>query len=82
MRCSHCGAQLPDDAVFCIACHSMLGDEGKPSGTPAIQLDSSPRTPPVAVRQPLFSPKAIYLLIGGFVLVAGVTAVLVYCFIK
>ena len=82
MQCTHCGVQLPNDSVFCIACHSMLNEGGQSSGTPTLRLGDVPKNTGKAARKPLFSAKTMYLLIGAFVLVAGVTAVIVYHYVK
>ena len=37
MYCPHCGAALPDDAVFCSACGHATNFTGAPIFTPAVQ---------------------------------------------
>ncbi len=83
MRCTHCGTQLPEGSVFCISCHSMLEEEGKPADVPVPTLGNPvDKKPAGKSNKPLFTTNTILLLIGAFVVVVSVTAIVVYQLMK
>jgi len=90
MRCTHCGVQLPDDAEFCIACHSVVGEQAaEPAPAPGIQVQTSTipgtqkrKVSVKATAQLKITPVTLMLSIAAFFAIAAVTALVVFHFMK
>ena len=58
MRCSNCGNEIPDDALFCPECGTKVAQpESPPQPTPAPQPQPTPAPQPIPAPQPQPGPE-------------------------